>query len=363
MSYDDQCSLKQERVNSLFRHVIKPEKIIGMSDPLHYRNKVQVSFGKDEKGRAIAGNYAKDSHTLIPVDECMIADERANAIISSVTKLVRKHKISVFDEWTYKGCMRHLLIRTASTGEIMLVLVTGTSFINEGDSFVKDILHYNPSVTTVIQSVNNARTSMILGKNFKTLYGKGYITDELLGFRFRISPSSFYQVNRRQTEVLYQTAISFAGLAGTESVIDAYCGTGTIAIAMSPYAKEVTGVEINPQAVKDASRNAEENHIRNVSFICEDAGKYMKKIAKEGKKTDLVMMDPPRSGSDETFLNALCTLRPEKIVYISCGPDTLRRDVGYLLKKGYEIKKLQPVDMFPFTGHVECVTLLERKKM
>ncbi len=360
MTYEKQLEKKQEKMNVLFSSLASPLPIIGMDNPLHYRNKVQVRFGKEGK-TTVTGNYVRDSHTLVPIRECMISDETSLKIIRSVERIVNALHIPVFDEHVYKGTVRHLLIRSTSLGEYMVVFVTGNTPIREEKELVKRILQYNPEVTTILQNINPNRTSMVLGEKTKVLYGKGYVTDELLGFRFRISASSFYQVNKRQTAVLYGKAVEFADLKGDERVIDAYCGTGTIGILMSAHAKEVTGVEINKNAVRDAFRNAEDNHVKNITFIAEDAGRYMRKLAKEGETIDLLMMDPPRSGSDETFLQSVCTLSPKKIVYISCGPESLKRDLLYLKKGGYEIRKLQPVALFPFTDHVETVVLLSRK--
>ncbi|MBR2578088.1 MAG: 23S rRNA (uracil(1939)-C(5))-methyltransferase RlmD, partial [Erysipelotrichaceae bacterium] len=328
ISYSRQCSIKQERIEELFKNLIKVQPIIKAEDPFNYRNKVQVSFGRDEKGKIIVGNYAKNSHYLIPIDECMICDEKIIGIIRSVRTLINKHHISIYDERAQKGCMRHLLIRSSSLGEYMVVLVTGSPHISREKELVSDIRKYNPDVKTIVHNINRRFTSMILGDRSRVLYGKGYITDELLGCRFRISPSSFYQVNRFQTEKLYSKAIEYADLKGNERVIDAYCGTGTIGILMSRYAKEVIGVEINQEAIRDAGINKRSNGISNISFICDDAGRFMKKAAKNSEHADVVVMDPPRSGASMDFLKSLCILKPDRIVYISYGPDSLRRDVS-----------------------------------
>ena len=362
LSNDKQCQKKQERIEKLFRNIIKVQPIIKSEHPFAYRNKVQVSFGKDEKGKIIVGNYAKDSHFLVPINDCMICDEKILEIIRSFRTLLNKYHISVYDEKAGKGCMRHLLIRSSSIGEYMAVMVTGSPRINHEKELLSDIRKYNPELKTVIHNINNRFTSMILGEKSRTLYGKGYINDELLGCTFRISPSSFYQINRFQTEKLYAKAIEYAGLKGNEKLIDAYCGTGTIGILMSRHVKEVIGVEVNEDAVKDAIINKRNNGIKNINFVCDDAGRFMKKLAYDKEKIDVAVMDPPRSGASREFLKSLCMLRPERIVYISCGPDTLRRDVSYLLKEGYSLKKLQPVDMFPFSEHIENVALLVRRQ-
>ena len=360
IDYQEQLKRKQEKMNSLFGSLFLPLAIKGAKEPLHYRNKVQFTFGKDEKGRIFLGNYAPDSHILIPVKDCLICDEEAVKFAQSVCTLANRYRISIFNEHTYKGALRHILIRTTSLEETMVVLVSGSPHIYHEEELVRDLLKKHPSIKTVVKNLNSRHTSMILGEKNITLYGKGYITDELLGCRFRISPSSFYQVNKTQTAVLYQTAIDFADLKGEETLLDTYCGTGTIGILMSKKAKKVIGVEINPSAVKDAVRNAKNNHIDNIEFLCDDAGRFMRRMASSKRKIDAVVMDPPRSGSDETFLRSLCQLSPKKVIYISCGPETLRRDLNYLVKRGYKIEKLQPVDMFPYTDHVECVVLMSR---
>ena len=244
----------------------------------------------------------------------------------------------------------------------MVVLVLGSPILPSSNNFVKALRKEHPEITTVVLNINDRKTSMILGEREKVLYGKGFIRDELCGCTFRISPKSFYQVNPVQTEILYQKAIEFAHLTGTESVIDAYCGIGTIGLIASGHAKEVVGVELNKDAVKDAILNAKENQIRNVRFFQGDAGEFMEAMAAEGNSMDVLFMDPPRAGSDEKFMASAVKMGPEKIVYISCNPETLARDLKYLTKKGYQVKKIQPVEMFAFTEHVETVVLLSQQK-
>ena len=242
----------------------------------------------------------------------------------------------------------------------MVVLVLGSPILPSSNNFVKALRKEHPEITTVVLNINDRKTSMILGEREKVLYGKGFIRDELCGCTFRISPKSFYQVNPVQTEILYQKAIEFAHLTGKEIVIDAYCGIGTIGLIASGHAKEVVGVELNKDAVKDAILNAKENQIRNVRFFQGDAGEFMEAMAAEGNSMDVLFMDPPRAGSDEKFMASAVKMGPEKIVYISCNPETLARDLKYLTKKGYQVKKIQPVEMFAFTEHVETVVLLSR---
>ena len=274
---------------------------------------------------------------------------------------MKSFKIKTYDEDTGYGLFRHVLIRRGfKSGEIMVVLVLGSPILPSSNNFVKALRKEHPEITTVVLNINDRKTSMILGEREKVLYGKGFIRDELCGCTFRISPKSFYQVNPVQTEILYQKAIEFAHLTGKESVIDAYCGIGTIGLIASGHAKEVVGVELNKDAVKDAILNAKENQIRNVRFFQGDAGEFMEAMAAEGNSMDVLFMDPPRAGSDEKFMASAVKMGPEKIVYISCNPETLARDLKYLTKKGYQVKKIQPVEMFAFTEHVETVVLLSR---
>ena len=359
ISYDKQLKLKQEYVEGLLKSFGKIKPIIGMNNPLNYRNKVQVSFGYDDNHKVICGNYVPSTHTIVEVNDCMICDEIANKVIQSVKKLIIKYKISIFDENSMRGCIRHIFIRSTNTNQYMLVLVTGTMNINKKQEFIKDILKYNKEITTIVQNINNKHTSMILGQKNITLYGKGYIEDELCGLKFRISPSSFYQVNKYQTEILYKEAIKTANLNQNDVLIDAYCGTGTIGLVASKYCKQVLGIEINKHAIKDAIVNMRNNDIENASFICDDAGKYMNLLTKQHIKVDVVVMDPPRSGSDKKFMDAVIKLKPNRVVYVSCNPNTLKDNLKYM-SKSYNIKSIQPVDMFPFTNHVETVVLLSR---
>ena len=244
----------------------------------------------------------------------------------------------------------------------MVVLVLGSPILPSKNNFVKALRKEHPEITTVVLNINDKKTSMVLGDREKAIYGPGFIRDQLCGCSFRISPKSFYQVNPVQTEVLYQTAIQYAGLSGKETVIDAYCGIGTIGLIASKHAKRVIGVELNPDAVKDARINAKENRITNAGFYQGDAGRFMVEMAANKEKADVVFMDPPRAGSDERFLSSVVKLAPEKVVYVSCNPETLARDLKYLIRHKYEVRKIQPVDMFPFCDHVETVCLMSRKE-
>ena len=361
--YKEQLAKKQKELSELLKPFCKVNPIVGMKDPYHYRNKVHAVMARDRKGKIISGVYKEGTHFVLPVDTCLIEDEKADRIIGTIRELLPSFKMKVYDEDTGYGFLRHVLIRTAhKTGEIMVVLVTASPVFPSKNNFVKALRKVYPEITTVVQNINNRGTSMILGDKEHVLYGPGFIVDELCGKRFRISSKSFYQINPVQTEILYDIAIKAANLTGKETVVDAYCGIGTIGIAASSKAKEVIGVELNKDAVRDAVTNAKINQIKNVSFYNNDAGKFMVQMASEGGKADVVFMDPPRSGSTEEFINAVATLKPERVVYVSCGPDTLARDLAVFKKKGYKAQEAWAVDMFPMTGHCESVVKLTRIK-
>ena len=358
--YEEQLHKKQEYVSKLCREFGRTEPIVGMENPYHYRHKVHAAFGV-EKGKAVSGIYEEGTHRIVPVESCLIENEKADAIIVTIRKLLAGFKIKAYDEKSGYGLLRHVLIRCGyATGEIMVILVAVSPIFPSKNNFVKALRKEHPEISTVVLNVNDKYTSMILGEKEQILYGKGYIEDKLCGKTFRISPKSFYQVNPQQTEKLYKLAISFAGLTGNERVLDAYCGTGTIGILASDFAKEVIGVELNKDAVRDAIINAKRNAVKNIRFYQNDSGKFMVQMAENKTRVDVVFMDPPRSGSDEAFLKSLVILRPEKVVYVSCNPETLARDLKYLVKRGYAVKRIVPVDMFPQTEHVEVVTCLQR---
>lgn len=362
MTYEEQLAKKQKEMSILLKPFCKVNPIAGMKDPYHYRNKVHAVMARDKKGKIISGVYKEGTHFVLPVETCLIENEKADEIIGTVRSLLPSFKMKVYDEDTGYGFLRHVLVRTAhKTGEIMVVLVTASPVFPSKNNFVKALRKVHPEITTVVQNINNRGTSMVLGDKEHVLYGPGFIVDELCGKKFRISSRSFYQINPVQTEVLYDLAVKAAGLTGKETVVDAYCGIGTIGIAASGSAKEVIGVELNKDAVRDAVTNAKINQVKNIRFYNNDAGKFMVKMAAEGGKADVVFMDPPRSGSTEEFINAVAVLKPSRVVYVSCGPDTLARDLAVFKKKGYQAMEAWPVDMFPMTGHVETVALLTKK--
>lgn len=360
MEYEKQLEEKEKWVKSLLKPFGKLEGIIGMEEPTHYRNKVHAVFGLDRYKKPVSGIYEEGTHRIVPVDSCLIENEKADAIIRSVRDLLKSFKIKVYDEDTGYGLLRHVLIRTGHvTGQIMVVLVLSSPILPGKNNFVKALLKLHPEITTIVVNVNNKRTSMVLGDKEQVIYGKGYIEDVLCGKTFRISPKSFYQVNPVQTEKLYNKALEFAALTGKETLVDAYCGTGTIGIIASDKAGQVIGVELNADAVRDARDNAKRNNVKNIQFYQNDAGKFLVGMAEQDAKVDVVLMDPPRSGSDEAFLGSVVKMGPKKVVYISCNPETLARDLKYLTKHGYKMERAVACDMFPFTNHVESVIMMQ----
>ncbi|MGN0906751.1 MAG: 23S rRNA (uracil(1939)-C(5))-methyltransferase RlmD [Bullifex sp.] len=339
--------------------------IIG-SEEKRYRDKVQAVVGYDHKGVIATGMYRKNSHRLIAVKDCMLEFDGASGILRSIRKLMKTYGITPFDEDRKTGELRHVLLRRGHvSGEVLVLLIFGCETLPPLAEFTNALKQMHPEVRTITAQVNRREDSMVTDQSspVKVLYGKGYIDDELLGMKIRLSPLSFYQINAKQTEVLYKTAIRMARLTGKERVLDAYSGTGTIGLAASLKAKEVVCVELNPNAVADAKVNAELNGRDNITFVTGDASVYCKEAAKRKEHFDTVFLDPPRAGSDERFLSSLIKLGPESIIYISCDPHTQNRDIKYLLKYGpYKVYGSQPIDMFPRTEHVETVVLLQRKE-
>lgn len=361
--YAEQLQKKQKLVNDLLKGICPVKPIIGMKDPYHYRNKVHAVFDRRKDGTIISGVYERNSHRVVAVDDCMIEDSVSDAIIRDIRGLLKSFKIRTYNEDSGFGLFRHVLIRRGFTsGQVLVVLVLSSPILPSKNNFVKALRKLHPEITSIVLNVNDKKTSMVLGDREIVLYGKGYIEDTLCSKVFRISPKSFYQVNPVQTEKLYGKAIELAGLTGKERVIDAYCGIGTIGMTASSQAGEVIGVELNSDAVKDAIANAKRNDVKNIRFFKNDAGKFMVEMATRGEKADVVLMDPPRAGSDEAFLSSVAKLAPKKVVYVSCNPETLARDLKYLTKRGYQAREAWPVDMFPWTEHVETVCLLIRGK-
>ena len=363
LSYAEQLQWKQQRVAELLDGICEVRPILGMDDPFHYRNKVHAVLAVDKAGKPISGVYAMGTHRVVPVRHCLIEARRADRIIQTIVAMLPAYKLRIYNEYTHRGFLRHILIRTGHvTGQIMVVLVATSLEFPGKKAFVQELIQRHPEITTVVLNCNQRETSMVLGTKEITLYGEGYMEDELCGKRFRISPQSFYQVNAKQCEVLYRTAIDAAHLTGAETLLDAYCGTGTIGLCASGGCKQLIGVELNADAIRDAKENARRNGVENARFLCDDAGRFMQKLAKEGNAPDVVMMDPPRAGSDQKFLQSLLMLKPKRVVYVSCNPETLARDLRVLVDGGYRAEWATPVDMFPGTEHVETVVLLSHKK-
>ncbi len=363
IEYSEQLQKKEACVRKLLKPFGKLMPIVGMENPYHYRHKVHSVFDCVARGQIVAGVYKKNTHDVVDIECCQIENQEADAIIRDIKGLLKSFRIKTYDEDTGYGLLRHVLVRVGyHSGEIMVVLVLSSPILPSKNNFVKALRKNHPNISTVVINVNDKKTSMVLGERNITVYGKGFIEDSLCGCTFRISPNSFYQVNPMQTEHLYAKAIAYAGLTGKEKVIDAYCGTGTIGIIAAKSAKEVLGIELNKDAIRDAITNAKRNDIKNIRFINEDAGKHLVELAEKKEKVDVVIMDPPRSGSDEAFLSSVAKLSPERIVYVSCNPETLCRDLDSLKKKGYSLTEATPYDMFPMTNHTEVCALLTKKR-
>lgn len=363
MDYNRQLKFKQAKTVSTLGKFHRVYDIIGMENPYNYRNKVQAAFGLTRSGKIVSGVYQSSSHRIVNTDKCMIEDKIADEIIVFIRSILPEFRILPYNEDSKKGFLRHVLVkRSFSTGQLMVVFVAASPVFPQKNNITKCLLKRFPDITTVVLNINPHKTSMLLSDRQEVLFGKGYIEDELCGLKFRISPKSFYQINPVQTKLLYETALEYAELDKSQTVIDAYCGTGTIGLCAAGYVKEVIGVELNADAVKDAKINAKINGVKNARFFKGDAGEFMVEAAKENINIDTVFMDPPRAGSDKAFLSSIVKLSPERVVYISCNIETQKRDLLFLVKNGYKVRKIQPIDMFPHTSHIECVVLLSRKE-
>lgn len=361
MDYARQLKFKETLVTKLLKKYGKIDPIIAMDDPYEYRNKAHATYASYEKGEVVSGIYEEHSHKVVSIDRCIIQNSVTDAIFMTIKKLAKKYKLRIYNEDSENGFLRHTLIRTAkSTNEVMLVFVVTEKTFPSKAKFMNELLEAHPEITTILLNINPKKTTMVLGDKELVVHGKGYIEDIQCGLRFRLSPKSFYQINHEQTEKLYSKAIELADIKSTDKVFDAYSGIGTIGLIASKSAKEVVGVELNEDAVKNATTNAQLNEITNARFYKGDAGHFMNEIAKEDVKFDTVFMDPPRSGSDEKFLSSVVRLSPKKVIYISCNPVTQERDLKYLVERGYMVEKIVPVDMFPQTFHVESVVKLKK---
>ncbi len=359
--YAEQLEWKQSKAERMLGGFSPCGKIIGMENPYNYRNKVQHGLYTNPKRQIISGIYQSGSGKIVPCESCMLEDIRAGKIISTIRILMRSFKIFPFNPNTEKGLIRHIMVRKGfNSGEYLVCLVTSKSTFPSVRNFTSALIKAHPCVTTIVQNICTNPMPLTMGEREIVLHGKGYIEDTLCGKKFRISARSFYQVNPIQTEVLYKKAIEFAELTKNDRVLDCYSGIGTIGIIAAENCREVIGAELNESAVSDAKINASLNGCKNISFVNADAGDFMDEMARFGEKADAVFIDPPRTGCDRRFLTSLCRMAPRKIVYISCGIESLERDLRFLTKKGYEVKKIQPVDMFPHTRHIETVVLLSK---
>ena len=361
MPYPEQLARKQSFARRLLEKWGPVQPIVGMEDPWRYRCKVTASFTTDPRQGLVCGLYAQGSRRVLPAATCPLQDRRAEQAIQAVLQAARECRYTAFDPARRTGLLRHVQVRQGLfTGQQMVTVVTGPDILPGSRRFAARVRELCPGLTTLVQNVNPRPTGMVLGEKCRILFGAGYIEDTLCGLRFRISPVSFYQVNPRQTQRLYELAIREANLTGKETVLDAYCGTGTIGLAAAGQARQVLGVELNAAAVRDAQANARRNHIQNARFVCADAGAYLNRLAGEHIAPDTVFLDPPRSGSTPEFLAALGRLAPPRVVYISCDPATQARDIALLAREGYRMIRAIPVDMFPHTEHVETVVLLSK---
>lgn len=365
MSYEGQLEFKTQRVKEVIARIAKLNDVavhntLGMEQPYRYRNKVQLPVGK-VNGELRIGFYAPRSHDIIGMDTCHIQDEVADKVVALTKEWMLKHNLEPYNELEDKGNIRHIMIRRGfKTSEVMVVVVTRDEKLPYSDEFVSLMQSNIEGLKSVIQNVNPKKTNVILGDKNKVLWGEAIITDYIGKFRFNISPLSFFQVNPTQTEVLYSKALEYAGLTGEEIVFDAYCGTGTISLFLSQKAKKVYGVEIVPQAIEDAKKNAVQNGVDNVEFLVGQSEKVIPELIDKGVKADVVVVDPPRKGCEKSLLEAISKMAPRRIVYVSCDPATLARDLGILEELGYRAVEVQPVDNFPQTAHIECVARIEK---
>ncbi len=360
VTYPQQLSYKMRTVIGLLGRFGHVEPIIGMDKPLHYRCKVSQAFGYS-RGRVLAGVWQSSGGKLTPVENCALEDARATVIIRTIAELATKHKIRTYDERTGKGFLRFVTVRVGKqSGEVLVALGVGKERTQSAE-WVEELIGRCPYITTVVQCVSTDRRNLVLGEQETVLYGGGQIRDTLCGCEFLLSARSFFQINPTQTEKLYAHAVETAGLDGSQTVIDAYCGVGTIGLIASKRAKSVTAVELNPDAVRNAKENVRLNGAENVRVLQGDAGTFMRKLAEAGETADVVFTDPPRAGCSREFLVSLMALSPKRVVYISCNPETQARDLRYLTQNGYRVTHIQPFDMFPFTKHVESVVCPTRR--
>ena len=365
MDYACELEAKRQRVRDALARIggvdFPDLQITGSGSVYAYRNKVQFPV-QAQNGKAVAGFYRAGSHNVIPITNCLIQPESAGKIREAVLNWMRQENISAYDEKNHRGVVRHIYLRCGKvTGEILVCLIINGDRLSQKESLVRMLLAREPAICSIVVNFNTKKSNVILGERFETLYGAGTMEDELLGLRFRLSPAAFYQVNHDQAERLYEKAIEFAALTGKETALDLYCGSGTITLCLARHAARVIGVEIVDAAIRDAKENAARNHIANAEFFCADAGQAAAKLAAEGTRPDVIVIDPPRKGVSEDVIAAMQKMDPERIVYVSCDPATLARDVARLREKGYDAQKAHCFDLFPRCAHVETVVLLTKR--
>ena len=363
IKYEETLRMKQNAVQSLvnktLENEVKVEETLGMENPYNYRNKAQYPVGLDKEGKPIIGVFANRTHEIIPIKECLIQNKKSENLAKFVLEFIKKNNISVYNEKTTKGLVRHIVTKIGiKTNEIMCIIVINGRNIPKEKELVSEILKAFPEVKTIVKNINTKNTNVIMGKENINLYGDGYIKDKLGDFVFKISPLSFYQVNPIQAEKLYNIAVKGAEISKDDVVFDLYCGIGTISLFMAKYAKKVYGIEIVEDAIKDAKENSKLNNIKNSEFIAGDVEIVLDDLINKKKIIpDIIMVDPPRKGLDNKSINNILKISPKKVVYVSCNPATLVRDLKSLEEK-YEIKTIKPVDMFPFSKHIECVSVI-----
>lgn len=368
IEYKETLKMKQNAVQSLvnktLKNTIQVQETLGMKNPLYYRNKAQYPVGIDKNGNATIGVFANRTHEIIPIETCLIQNKTSQELAKFIINFINENKISIYNEHKQKGLIRHIVTKVGMrTGEVMCILVINGKNIPKEKELVHTIINNFPQVKTIVKNINMKNTNVILGNKNINLYGDGYITDVLGEYTFKISPHSFYQVNPIQAEKLYKIGVEAANITNNDIVFDLYCGIGTISLFMAQYAKKVYGIEIVEEAIKDAKENAKLNNIKNAEFIAGDVEKILDKLINKDKIIpDIVMIDPPRKGMDTQSVENILKIEPKKLVYISCNPATLIRDLQKLEEK-YEIKMIKPVDMFPFSKHIECIAVLELLKI
>ncbi len=366
IKYEKELEIKKQTVNDALKRIggldIEAEEILSIKEPCHYRNKAQIPVGIDGKGKLLTGFYSKHSHRIIDGENCLLQREDFHKLIPVIRKYILENPVTVYNEETGRGLIRHIYLRQgAKTGEIMVCLVINGDTIPRKERLILSLLETGLNIQSVVLNINKEKTNVILGDRCITVYGRDYIEDELCSLKFRISPLSFYQVNPEGTELLYGRAKEYAALTGKETLLDLYCGAGTIGLTMADKAKSLIGVEIIPEAIENAKENAELNGIKNARFVCDDASGMAKTLYEEGIRPDVVVLDPPRKGCSREVVETVVKMSPDRVVYVSCDPATLARDLAVFGELGYETVKVTAVDMFPRTTHVETVCLLSRK--